>query len=265
MTANIVRLIENRLCSAAVRIVDTNAARSSDARCSESTRSSARLSIEKHPSGARDVSGFHSAQVCISDVAASGVRPALRTRSCSRLPMFDGRCRSTAHRPTNSQRNVVVADVDSECGPVSVDQRDPTAGPHHPRHLAHRRKRLRDPLQGALGAHGIEAVVRLVEGAGVADGEANSAPERTCAGSGDPKHLRGDVDADQLPGVAEIGGERVRSLAQAAPDVEQPLALDELQLLTFPRARTRTVAGHCAVAPIVSTSTETFGSSSTRS
>jgi hypothetical protein len=45
-------------------------------------------------------------------------------------------------------------------------------------------------------------------------------------------NLRGDVDTDDL------AGERERSLAKTAPDVEEPFTLDKSQLFTFPCPQT---------------------------
>lgn len=58
-------------------------------------RSSARLCMEKHPSGAGDTSGFHAVQVWVARVSSRTSKPAAETRSHSRRPMLDGRPRST--------------------------------------------------------------------------------------------------------------------------------------------------------------------------
>jgi hypothetical protein len=60
-----------------------------------------------------------------------------------------------------------------------------------------------------------------------------------CIGSGDAKHLCGNVDANDLTGLTKIVSERERGLTQTAPNVEEPFALDESQLFAFPCPQTQ--------------------------
>lgn len=83
----------------------------------------------------------------------------------------------------------------------------------------------------------VEGVVRLGERLCVANGEAHSTRCAAGSGSGDTQHLRGDVDADDLPVRAEIGGELQGCLAELAADVEVPLTGALAELAALPGAQ----------------------------
>ena len=90
-------------------------------------------------------------------------------------------------------------------------------------------------MQGAFRSHSIERVARLIERAGVTDAETNATPGGVGVGLGDAEHRCGKVDTNDLTGIAEIDGERERSITPTAPDVEEPFPGDESQMFAFPR------------------------------
>jgi hypothetical protein len=77
-------------------------------------------------------------------------------------------------------------------------------------------------------------------------------------------HLRRDVEAHNLSIASEVVSQGEGGIALAAADVEDPLSRREVQLLAFPRTKSK--GGFPAPGgPIVSRRTEAFGSSSTLS
>ena len=136
-----------------------------------STRSSARLRIEKHPSGTGDSSGSHSVQTWVATFSLTSTRPAAPARTPSRPPTFEGRDRSfrmasrtmasMAGSPT-SRRKVDQSVSISETGPPGRTTR---------RELVDGRLGIDNPLQRPLGPRRVEGAVQLIERQGVTDGE----------------------------------------------------------------------------------------------
>lgn len=77
---------------------------------------------------------------------------------------------------SHSPGEVRVTDIDVLRQPVGVGEAHEATGAHHPCHLGDGATGVGHPLQHPLAAHRVEAVVGLVERAGVADGEPNAAP-----------------------------------------------------------------------------------------
>ena len=233
-TANIVRRIENWPRRAAAWIAATNVGRSVAGSRSRATRSSARLSIEKQPTGAGEASGSQLVHVCVASALATGSQPAAATRSCSRRPMLDGRPRSVriASRTSSliASSPTSILNVDQS---VSINEMRRRA--HDPDHLGDRSLRAREPLQRPFGSGDVECVVGLVERARVARGEPNVASRRPGVGPGDAQHLLGLVDADDLAAIAEVLGERQRCLAKRRNHIEQSFTVGQGEAVPLPR------------------------------
>jgi hypothetical protein len=101
---------------------------------------------------------------------------------------------------------------------VGVPDRDETAGPGDPAHLAQRPHRVAQVLQDLVGVHDVEAAVRIVQGVDVAGGEAEVRPA-AARRTGLLDDLRRRVDAGHLPlrhPVGQARGDR----AGTAADIE---------------------------------------------
>ena len=191
-------------------------------RAAVARRSSARLSIEKQPSGAGDSSGSQVVQVWVASVLASGTQPAAPTSSCSRRPTFEARWRSvripsrTSAESSSSPTSIVNVDQSvsiSETRPPGRTTRtiSATAAAGSASHWSVRSERTASKeSSGSSRARASPTVKRTRQ-------RAARALERATRSI-----LLGLVDADELPVVAEILGERERSLPEAAADVEQP-------------------------------------------
>lgn len=132
-------------------------------------------------------------------------------------------------------RQGVVAHVEGEGRPVGVDEHDAPAGTHHPGQLGDRGHGVRQPLQRSLAPGCVERRVRLVEPDGIADVEPHPSRGSRRPISGDAEHLGRRVDADRLTTLGHVVSEGEGRVAEPAPHVEQPVTIDEAQLLAFPR------------------------------
>jgi len=133
----------------------------------------------------------------------------------------------------NPSGRIVVTDIDRKGRPVGIDERYATTRAHHPRHLSDGGNWVGEPLQSAFGSHDVQAIVRLVERAGIADRETHETSCGTCLRPCEAQHLSRDVGTDDLTVITEILSEDERDLAETTAHVEEPLTVTEPQLISF--------------------------------
>src|SRR5688572_8589000 len=127
--------MENRSRRAASWTVDTNRSWASGASWPASTRSAARLCMEKQPSGAGDRSGSHAVQVWDGEGPCDRLQAGGAYEHVESAADVGRTVPLGPHGIANARRELVVAHLDREGRPVGVDERDAATRAHHPRHL----------------------------------------------------------------------------------------------------------------------------------
>ncbi len=262
-TPNMVRAIEKRPRRAASWIADTNRCRSTLASWPVSTRSSARLDMEKQPAGAGLASGFHVSQCCVIAVLSTSSRPAARARSVSRRPTVDARrrgvCIAARTRRRRSSSPTSRSNVDQS---VSISASRPPG----------RSTRAISPTASAGSAS--HCKVR-------SDRTASNEPSGSASAKASPVMNRHRHRAERAlsRAAATISAETSSPTisprcptsaprAMAASPSPQPTSSNrcpgDRPSVVRSHERSPRVASQRAVASIVASRTDTFGSSSTR-
>ena len=234
------------------------------ASCAVATRSSARLRIEKHPSGAGVASGSHLVHVCVAVVPASGTRPARATTSCSRRPMFEGRRRSVC-----IALRTIAAMASS---PTSIANDDQSVSMSDTRPPGRTTRAISATAAPGSGSHCRVRSDRTAskESSGSARAAASPTTKRTPHGAALAlARASRSISAETSTPTTSPASPRSSARASAASPRPHPTSSRRWprRRSSSPRSHARScrVAGHCAVRCIVVTSTGTLGSSSTAS
>ena len=203
--------------------------------------------------GAGSTSGSQRVQTCVAEVSATTSRPAARTSAPNRRPTCDGRFRSdrTASRTTAA----------TSASPTSICSVDQSVSMSASRPPGRRTRAISATAAAGSASHckvrsdrtASNASARLVQRHRVADGEANGTRGVARTLAGDREHRRARVDADDLAGRAEIGGERDGRVTQPTPHVEEPFALRAARGGPVPTRAARRMASQPEVASMVAT------------
>lgn len=260
--ANIVRDIRNRPARARSSMKPTVASTSAGSSRPASTRSSARLRIEKQPGGTGSRSGSQLDQRWVCDVAPMEVTPAASRSAPSRRPTFDGLDRSTRN-DSSRRRSRSPSPISSR----SVDQSVSIRLTRPPSRTT--RASSRTAAAGS-GTHCSTRSQRAASKDASGSARASASPsEKRVAHRASSARRRATASIAALASTPTSSPVAPRSVASASPASPSPQPTSRSRA---PGCRSRwrrshrrssMVAGHSPTTSIVPTSTGTFAASST--